>query len=118
MADGHRPVYCAQCGSVVDAGSNFCGVCGAHVSPPSQESVPTQQMPAPSYAPRASGGGNNRTLPLILGLAAVLLVLTADFSVVDPYRMMHTDRQFRRKVTQPFVHASRTQVNINATRCY
>jgi hypothetical protein len=44
-------------------------------------------------------------------------VLTADFSVVDPYRMMRADRRFRRKVTQPFVHASRTQVNIIATRC-
>ncbi len=83
MADGHRPVYCAQCGSIVDAGSNFCGVCGARVSPPSQESVPTQQMPAPSYAPpRASGGGNNRALPLILGLAAVLLVLTGIGAIV------------------------------------
>ena len=42
---------------------------------------------------------------------------SADFSVVDPYRMMLTDGRFRRKVTQPFVHASRAQVNIIATRC-
>ncbi len=83
MADGHRPVYCAQCGSVVDAGSNFCGVCGARVPPPPQEGAPTQQMPAPSYAPpRASGGGTNRVLPLILGLAAVLLVLAGIGAIV------------------------------------
>ncbi|MDP8901151.1 MAG: DUF4352 domain-containing protein, partial [Actinomycetota bacterium] len=71
-----------QCGSIVDAGSNFCGVCGARVSPPSPEGGPTQQMPAPSYAPRASVGGNNRALPLILGLAAVLLVLTGIGAIV------------------------------------
>ena len=40
-------------------------------------------MPAPSYAPpRASGGGNNRALPLILGLAAVLLVLVGIGAIV------------------------------------
>ena len=83
MANGDLPVYCAQCGSVVDAGSNFCGVCGARVSPPAQESAPTRQMPAPSFAPpRASGGSNNRALPLILGLAAVLLVLTGIGAIV------------------------------------
>jgi len=76
LANGGRPVYCAQCGSVVAAGDNFCGVCGARVSPSALESAPTQQMPTPSYAPpRASGGGNSRARPLILGLAVVLLVL-------------------------------------------
>jgi len=40
-------------------------------------------MPSPSYAPpRASGGGNSRALPLILGLAAVLLVLTGIGAIV------------------------------------
>lgn len=83
MAYGDRPVYCARCGSIVDAGSNFCGVCGARVSPPAQESAPTQQMPSPSYAPpRISGGGNSRALPLVLGLAAVLLVLTGIGAIV------------------------------------
>ncbi len=83
MAGREHPGYCAQCGSIVDAGSNFCGVCGARVSLPAQESAPTKQMPAPSYAPpRASGGGNNRALPLILGLAAVLLVLVGIGAIV------------------------------------
>ena len=76
MASGGRPAYCARCGNIVAAGDNFCGVCGARVSPSALESAPTQQMPTPSYAPpRASGGGNSRAL--ILGLAAVLLVLKA-----------------------------------------
>jgi hypothetical protein len=40
-------------------------------------------MPTPSYAPpRASGGGNSRALPLILGLTAVLLVLTGIGAIV------------------------------------
>jgi hypothetical protein len=40
-------------------------------------------MPAPSYAPpRAPGGVNNRALPLILGLAAVLLVLVGIGAIV------------------------------------
>jgi hypothetical protein len=76
LPDGDRPVYCTRCGSIVDTGDRFCGVCGARVSPSAQESAPTRQMPAPSYAPpRVSGGSNSLALPLILGLAAVLLVL-------------------------------------------
>jgi hypothetical protein len=83
LANGGRPVYCAQCGSVVAAGDNFCGVCGARVSPSALESAPTQQMPTPSYAPpRASGGGNSRAMPLILGLAVVLLVLMGIGAIV------------------------------------
>ena len=40
-------------------------------------------MSTPSYAPpRAPGGGNSRALPLILGLAAVLLVLIGIGAIV------------------------------------
>jgi hypothetical protein len=40
-------------------------------------------MPAPSYAPpRVSGGSNSLALPLILGLAAVLLVLIGIGAIV------------------------------------
>jgi Domain of unknown function (DUF4352) len=64
-------------------GDNFCGVCGARVSPSALESAPTRQMPTPSYAPpRASGSGTSRALPLILGLAAVLLVLIGIGAIV------------------------------------
>ena len=48
-----------------------------------QESAPTRQIPAPSYAPpHVSGGSNSRALPLILGLAAVLLVLIGIGAIV------------------------------------
>ena len=41
---------------------------------------------------------------------------TADFSVVDPYRMMREDSRCHERVTRPVVPAWRTWVNINATR--
>jgi hypothetical protein len=41
---------------------------------------------------------------------------TADFSVIDPYRMMRTDGSAE-KSTRPIVHAWCVRVNINATRC-
>lgn len=65
----------------MDAGASFCGSCGARVSPAARDEAPTQRMPAQSFAPpRASGG--NRTLPLVLGLAAVLLVLAGIGAIV------------------------------------
>jgi hypothetical protein len=41
---------------------------------------------------------------------------TADFSVIDPHRMMRTD-DTAEESTRPIVHAWRARVNINATRC-
>jgi transposase len=46
----------------------------------------------------------------------VVAKLTADFSVIDPYRMMRTGGSAE-KSTRPIVHAWCMQVNINATRC-
>ncbi len=80
MAGRGNPVYCAQCGSIVDAGSNFCGTCGARVSPAAQEDAPTRQVTAPSYAPPPGSG--SRALPLILGLAAILILLTGIGAIV------------------------------------
>ena len=92
MAGRQHPVHCVQRGSTVDAENNFCGTCGARVSPPPQESAPAQQMPAPSYAPpRVSDGNNSRALPLILGLAAVLLVLTGIGAIVGFALVSGTD---------------------------
>jgi hypothetical protein len=76
LAESDRPVYCTRCGSIVDAGDRFCGVCGARVSPSARDAAPTQEIPTQAYAPpHASNSSSNRALPLILGLAAVLLVL-------------------------------------------
>src|SRR5918997_2088134 len=92
MAGRRHPVHCAQCGGIAPGGSNFGGVWGPRVSPPPQESAPTQQMLAPSYAPpRVSDGNNSRALPLILGLAAVLLVLTGIGAIVGFALVSGTD---------------------------
>ena len=83
LAERGRPVYCTQCGSIVDAGDSFCGTCGFRVSPSARDAGPTQEIPAQAYAPpQASGGSNNRALPLILGLAAVLIVLVGIGAIV------------------------------------
>jgi hypothetical protein len=42
--------------------------------------------------------------------------LTADFSVIDPHRMMRTYAPTEGS-TQPLLHAWRIRVNINAIRC-
>jgi len=44
MAERDRPVYCTQCGSIVQPGNNFCGVCGARVSPNAQTTGPTLEI--------------------------------------------------------------------------
>lgn len=83
MAERDRPVYCTQCGSIANSGARFCGVCGAPVSPSAQDAAPTQEIPAQDYAPPpASSSGNNRALPLILGLAVVLIVLVGIGAIV------------------------------------
>jgi len=81
LAEGERPVYCTRCGSIVGAGNSFCGSCGARVSPGAVGGAPTREIPAQSYAPPRTPG-SNRTLPLILGLAAVLLVLVGIGAIV------------------------------------
>jgi hypothetical protein len=43
--------------------------------------------------------------------------LSADFSVIGPYRMMATDGSAETS-TRPIVHAWCVRVNINATRCW
>lgn len=83
MAERDRPVYCTRCGSIVNATARFCGVCGAPVSPSAQDAAPTREMPPQAYArPNAPGGSDNRALPLILGLAAVLIVLSGIGAIV------------------------------------
>ena len=74
-------MYCTRCGSIVDAGASFCGACGARVSSAAPHAAPTQQLPTPSDGPSRAPGGN-RTLTLVLGLAAVLLVLAGIGAIV------------------------------------
>jgi hypothetical protein len=49
-------------------------------------------------------------------LGCIIVLLTADFSVIDPYRLMRIDGSAE-KPTRPIVHAGSVRININATRC-
>jgi Domain of unknown function (DUF4352) len=78
IADRGRPVYCTQCGSIVDPGDNFCGVCGTRVSPNVRDAVPTQEIPTQVYPPpNAQIHQGNRTLAVVLGLGALLVAVLA-----------------------------------------
>jgi hypothetical protein len=76
MTERDRPVYCTQCGSIVQSGNYFCGVCGARVSPNAQTTGPTleipRQYPPPRNVPAGAPGG---APALIVGLGVVVVLL-------------------------------------------
>ena len=79
MADGGHPVYCGNCGSIVQAEDRFCGVCGARITSNAPEAstreIPTQvQPPQDAAATQAPTVRSNRTL-LLSGVGGVLLLL-------------------------------------------
>ena len=62
MADRDRPVYCGQCGSLVQAEDRFCGVCGARIPSDAQDAGPTEQIPTlVEYAPQEGRHPNRST---------------------------------------------------------
>ena len=84
MAERDRPVYCTQCGSIVQPGDNFCAVCGARVAPGAPDAAPTQEIPAQAYPqPNVSSHGGNRTLSVVLGVGALLVVVLAVGAIVS-----------------------------------
>jgi hypothetical protein len=83
MAERDRPVYCARCGSIVDPGNNFCGVCGAKVSPDAQDATPTEEIPTQVYPPPSvPSRGGDRGLAVVLGLGALMMVVLAVGAIV------------------------------------
>jgi hypothetical protein len=92
MTEKDRPVYCTQCGSILQPGDRFCGVCGARVSPDTSDATPTQEIPGPV---RERAGGY--TLPRFLQfpdpgrdtlLGVALAVACAALSVVVLYALL------------------------------
>ena len=67
-----------------------------------------EELKALAFSPRSTGSLTSR--------AQQRLVVTADFSVLDPQRMMCTYGPAEGS-TQSFVHAWLVWVNINAIRC-
>lgn len=76
MADEGRPVYCGSCGSIVQAGDQFCGVCGASIPPDAPEAIPTQEIPT-LVSPPPSIPSRRRNRKLINGvMVGALLVFS------------------------------------------
>jgi hypothetical protein len=83
MAERDRPVYCTHCGSIVQPGNNFCGVCGTRVSPTAPTAAPTREIPRQFPPPRSvSAGAANRTPALIVGLGVVVVLLLGVGTIV------------------------------------
>src|SRR5215207_5030025 len=82
MADRDRPVYCTQCGSIVNSEDNFCGVCGAAVPPSAPDAAPTQEIPTLVSPPSSATAGNrNRRLAMLIGAGVVLILVLGIGSV-------------------------------------
>lgn len=78
--------FCAKCGAQLNAGSGFCGACGAAVS---GQSVTTAtgvaSAPAPAGAP--AGASTGMTNNMAGALCYILGIITGIiFLVIDPYK--------------------------------
>jgi hypothetical protein len=100
MTEEDRPVYCTQCGSIVSAGNNFCGVCGARVSPTARIAAPTREIPRQFPPPRnASAGATRRTPALIVGLGVVVVLLLGVGTIVG-LTLLRDESEPRRVASQ------------------
>jgi len=76
--------FCAKCGAQLNAGSGFCGACGAAVS---GQSVTTTSgaasAPAPAGAPAASTGMTNNVAGALSYLVGFITGIV--FLVIEPY---------------------------------
>ncbi len=78
MSERNRPVYCTNCGSIVQPGDNFCGVCGARVTSEAQDAAPSEEIPTQVYPPpNVPARRTTKALAVVLGIGAlVIAVLT------------------------------------------
>ena len=83
MAERNRPVYCTQCGSIVQPGDNFCGVCGTRVTSEAQDAAPTQEIPTQVYPPpNVPAPRTTKALAVVLGIGALVVAVLAVGAIV------------------------------------
>jgi hypothetical protein len=82
MTEGDRPLYCTQCGNIVQPGDNFCENCGTRVSPEASEAVPVEEVPTQVDAPPdAPAAGRKLKIAIIAGAGLVLVLILGIGSV-------------------------------------
>ncbi len=82
MVEGDRPVYCQRCGSIVQAGDRFCGVCGAQITASARDTVPTEEIPSQAPPPPSIPSRSRLPIPWwVVGMGA-LVVLVLGIGVV------------------------------------
>jgi hypothetical protein len=82
MTERDRPVYCTQCGSIVQPGDNFCEMCGTRVSPNAPDAVPVEQVPTQvEVPPNAPAAGRKLKIAMIAGAGVVLVLILGIGSV-------------------------------------
>jgi len=115
MAERDHPVYCTQCGSIVSPGNNFCGVCGARVSPNARGVAPAQ-IPTQVLPPRGvPAGGNNRPLALVAGLG-ILFVLVLGVGVIFGLALLRSEPETGGAVEPPRKRAAPAEQETNASQ--
>jgi hypothetical protein len=105
MAERDRPVYCTQCGSIVQSGNNFCGMCGARVSPNAQTTSPTLEIPR-QYPPpprKVPAGARGGAPALIVGLG-VVVVLLLGVGTIFGLALLGGESEHRRAASQRVAH--------------
>jgi hypothetical protein len=101
VAERDRPVYCTRCGSIVETGNNFCGVCGTRVSPAAQGAAPTRQIPTQVLPPRSvPARSNSGTLAVFAGFG-VLLVLVLGVGAIVGLNLLRSEPGPQRQEAPP-----------------
>jgi hypothetical protein len=78
VANEEHSVYCGNCGSIIQTGDVFCGVCRTRIPPEAQEVVLTQEIPM-QISPPPSIPSRRRNRKLTSGVmvgASLDLLLT------------------------------------------